>query len=352
MANEGMCTRLSGTEKVIKTLKRYIAVTMGDVNGIGPEILAKALARLDLGGEWRLVVYGSRAAYEEARRWAPEAPDARVVSNFSEAVDTLGAIPFIEADAPIPERRPGELDVDAGRCAIRWLEEAVGAAQRGEVDAIVTGPLNKQGIHLAGYTIQGHTDHIAALTDSPDYRMCLFAGPMRVVHITAHLALTEALRQVEQERIAVSIRLGHEALGRLDIPTRRIAVAGLNPHAGEAGAFGVEEVHAITPAIAECRSEGIDCSGPHSADTLFLRMKEGEFDLVVAMYHDQGHIPLKLIAMDEGVNVTLGIPIVRTSVDHGTAYDIAGTGRAREASLLAALDLASELASSTEEIAR
>ena len=344
-------TKRIWTEKVGNHLKQLLAITMGDVNGVGPEILAKALARLAAAGESRIVVYGSRLAYEEARQWAPEAPDCVVVPGLFEAVETVGAIPFIEAGAPIPERRPGELDADAGRCAILWLEAAVAAAQRGAVDAIVTCPLNKRGIHLAGYSMQGHTDHIAALTNAPDYRMCLFAGSMRIVHITAHLALAEALRRVKRERIAKSIRLGHEALVRLGVPTRRIAVAGLNPHAGEGGAFGDEEAKEIAPAIAECRGEGIDCSGPHGADTVFLRMKEGEFDLVVAMYHDQGHIPLKLIAMDEGVNVTLGIPIVRTSVDHGTAYDIAGTGKAREASLLAALDLASRLASSREGIA-
>jgi 4-hydroxythreonine-4-phosphate dehydrogenase len=325
---------------------------MGDVNGVGPEILAKAFAEIDLGGGRRFVVYGSSQDYVAARRWAPRAPDSVVVSNAAEAAKTVDVIPFIEAGAPIPERRPGQLDAQAGRCAILWLEAAVEAAQRYEVDAIVTCPLNKQGIHLAGYTIQGHTDHIAALTNAPNYRMGLFAGPMRIVHITAHLALSEALRRVERERIAKTIRLGHEALVRMGVPAQRIAVAGLNPHAGEGGAFGDEEAKEIAPAVAQCRIEGIDCSGPHSADTVFLRMKEGEFDLVVAMYHDQGHIPLKLTAMDEGVNITLGIPIVRTSVDHGTAYDIAGTGTARHASLLAALELASQLASSRKGIAR
>ncbi len=181
------------------------------------------------------------------------------------------------------------------------------------------------------------------MTGAPDYRMCLFTDNMRIVHISAHFPLRDAVEMVRKDRIVTSIRIAHDALKRLGVPRRRIGVAGLNPHAGERGLLGTEEAREIEPAVAQCRAEGIDCSGPHPPDTVFRRMAEGEFDLVVAMYHDQGHIPLKLVAMDEGVNVTLGIPIVRTSVDHGTAYDIAGKGVARDDSLCAAIRLAARL---------
>ncbi|MDP2324875.1 MAG: 4-hydroxythreonine-4-phosphate dehydrogenase PdxA, partial [Gammaproteobacteria bacterium] len=202
---------------------------------------------------------------------------------------------------------------------------------------------SKACIYQAGCPYTGHTEMVAALTGAADYRMCLFAGNMRIVHLTGHLSLRDALEWVTRDRIASSVEIGHEALCRMGINDGRIGVAGLNPHAGEAGAFGSEEIEEIAPAVKACRARGIDCRGPFPPDTIFRLMREGGLDLVVAMYHDQGHIPLKLIAMDEGVNVTLGIPIVRTSVDHGTAFDIAGRGIAREASLLSALHLAVDL---------
>ncbi len=320
-----------------------IAVTMGDINGIGPEILAKAFARGEICRECRPVIFGSPGVYDRVRE-ACSAPEAVPVRSIEEARGIEDALPFLDCGAVVPPYRPGVLDPDAGRSAMTWLEAAVDHAIAGTVSAIVTCPINKQGIHRAGYTNQGHTDYIAERTGSPDYRMCLFAGPMRIVHITGHMSLRQALDRVRAPRIAESVRIGHRALQRLGMARPRIAVAGLNPHAGEAGAFGDEERREIRPAVEACINEGIDCTGPHSPDTVFLRMREGEFDMVIALYHDQGHIPLKLIAMDEGVNVTLGIPIVRTSVDHGTAYDIAGTGRAREYSLCAAIILAARMA--------
>ena len=187
------------------------------------------------------------------------------------------------------------------------------------------------------------------MTGVKDYRMSLFAGSMRIVHVTAHLPLAEVVRRIRPEPVAETIRIADQALERLSLGRRRIGVAGLNPHAGEHGVLGTEEAEQIRPAVESCRAEGIDCSGPYPPDTVFRRLRAGEFDLVVAMYHDQGHIALKLIAMDEGVNVTLGVPIVRTSVDHGTAYDIAGRGIACEKSLLAAAALAAELAGDSSD---
>ncbi len=323
-------------------MKPLLAITLGDINGVGPEILAKALANPYLWAWCRPLVIGSARILNEITAFAPSCPPAKAIHDLEEIGD--GFCPVLETDDPVPQRQPGVLSAEAGRCAVEWTKVAVRLAMEGRVAGLVTCPLNKEGIHRAGYHYAGHTELIAEMTASPDYRMCLFAGGMRVVHITSHMSMADAIAAVEPERIAKSIRIGHDALVRLGLKRRAIAVAALNPHAGEARAFGDEDQDKILPAIDTCRAEGIDCSGPHPADTLFRRMHEGEFDLVVAMYHDQGHIPVKLIAMDEGVNVTLGIPIIRTSVDHGTAYDIAGTGQARELSLLAAIELAAQFA--------
>jgi len=254
-----------------------------------------------------------------------------------------GGIPVYNAGAPGPAPNFGLQDPEAGRSAVAWIESAIRGCIRGEFDAMVTCPISKECIYKAGCPHTGHTELVASMTGTADYRMCLFAGNMRIVHLTGHLSLRDALACVTMDRIVRSVEIGNDALHRMGMPAPHIGVAGLNPHAGEAGAFGREEIDIIAPAVAECCARGIDCTGPFSPDTIFRMMREGNLDMVIAMYHDQGHIPLKLIAMDEGVNVTLGIPIVRTSVDHGTAFDIAGQGIAREDSLVSALKLAASL---------
>ena len=316
---------------------------MGDVNGIGPEILAKALSRRSVSEVCAPLVIGDANLLRAQRIFAPDMPEPRSVSDPCEWPHVPGTVPVYAANVADTPYQPGTLSASAGAAAVEWIRAAVRLTQRGLVDGIVTCPINKEGIKLAGCAATGHTEIIAEMTGSPDYRMCLFTDRMRIVHISAHFPLRTAVEMVRTERIASSIRIAHDALVRLGLPRRRIAVAGLNPHAGEAGLLGDEESQEIEPAVAVCQHDGIDCSGPYPPDTVFRRMADGEFDLVVAMYHDQGHIPLKLIAMDEGVNVTLGIPIVRTSVDHGTAYDIAGKGVARENSLCAAIHLAAQL---------
>lgn len=320
-----------------------LVITMGDVNGIGPEILAKSLAHASIRDTYDLVIAGSRAAYEDARRFAPDLPPSELLP-APEARPTQAGAVGIWNPAFEPSANVGRLDPETSRAAVIWIEEAVRANMRGVFDGIVTCPISKAGVFQAGYHYNGHTQLIAELTGVPDYRMCLFTDTMRIVHITGHLSLRDALDQVETDRIVKSVKIGYDALQRLDLNRPRIAVAGLNPHAGEQGAYGREEIDIIAPAVEACCEQGIPCSGPYPPDTLFGRMRDGEFDMVIAMYHDQGHIPLKLIAMDEGVNVTLGLPIVRTSVDHGTAFDIAGKGIAREHSLNAALSLAARLA--------
>jgi 4-hydroxythreonine-4-phosphate dehydrogenase len=326
-------------------MKPKLAITMGDINGIGPEILAKALASEDLMVAFQPIVIGSVAAYNEARAFAPSAPDARLIASLGEVAGDANTVPFIDGGFTAPEVQPGRLDAEAGRCAVEWVKLAVQLATAGDVDAIVTCPLNKEGIHKAGYTYAGHTELIAEETGAEHFRLCLFSSTLRIIHNSTHCSLQQAIGLANTDRIITTIRIAHEALTKLDLPRRRIAVCGLNPHAGEAGAFGTEEIDEIQPAIEQCRAEGIDCTGPYPADTVFNSMVRGDFDMVVAMYHDQGHGPMKLVAMDEGVNVTLGVPIVRTSVDHGTAYDIAGRGIAREDSLHSAIALAGQLAS-------
>jgi len=324
--------------------KPRLIITMGDVNGIGPEILAKALANKALHRMCRPVVAGSVTALASARRFAPQCPAPVAVHHFGETPDDPHVVPVVEAGYAAPTVRPGILDPEAGRCAVEWIKAAVHAVQAGDAAGLVTCPISKDCIYQAGYQYIGHTELVAEMTGSAQYRMCLFAGAMRVLHNTGHMRLREALDWVTTERVLASIRIGHDALARMGLEKPRIGVAGLNPHASEKGAFGNEEADHVIPAIEAAVDAGIQCSGPDSPDAIFRYLQAGRYDMVIALYHDQGHIPLKLIAMDEGVNVTLGIPIVRTSVDHGTAFDIAGQGIAREHSLCAAVDLAVQLA--------
>lgn len=324
--------------------KPILALTMGDINGVGPEILAKALARHEVGETCTPVVYGCPAIYEPIAKGLDGAKEAVPVANLDEAARLTSGLPFLPQGRPQRKREPGVLCTEAAATAMAWIAAATDDALAGRVDGIVTCPINKEGIHGAGYTCSGHTDFIAQRSGASDYRMCLFAGNMRIVHVSGHVSLRQALDGLDSRTIAASIEMGHDALVRLGTPRRRIAVAGINPHAGEGGAFGSEEKEIIVPAIETCKRKGLDCSGPYPADVIFRQMRAGAFDLVIAMYHDQGHAPLKLIAMDDCVNVTLGIPFVRTSVGHGTAYDIAGKGIARDGSLLAALKLAADLA--------
>ena len=324
-------------------MKAILALTMGDINGVGPEILAKAFCDTRLFDFATPVVLGCVNAYEEARVETHSGLPSIQVDSLDAARDISDGLPFLRCDVVAPRRVPGRLSADAGRAAMQWLDLAIELAKAGDVVGIVTGPINKEGIHLAGYTARGHTDFIAEKTASPDYRMCLFTEDTRLVHISDHVSLRESLDYVTVDRIVESVRIGFDALKRVDDTGRDIAVAGLNPHAGEAGAFGREEIDTIAPAVEQCRAEGIPCSGPYSPDTVFKRALDGEFAMVIAMYHDQGHIPLKLAKMDEGVNVTLGIPIVRTSVDHGTAYDIAGKNMVSEKSLCVAYKMAAQL---------
>ncbi len=327
-----------------------LAITMGDPAGVGPEIIVKACRRLmprvEAGG-LRLLVIGHRSALEAAQALLHE----RLI--FGANGDTpLGFIAAGEEEAPVSL---GVSSPEGGRFAYLAVEQAVELALAGRVDAIVTAPLNKAALNLAGHHYAGHTDMLAALTKTRSSVMLLAHGDMRVGHVTTHVALSDVPRLLTPERLRRTIDLTHDAVRDLGVAEPRVAVAALNPHAGEGGLFGRQDIEITTPVVEQCRAAGMDVSGPVPGDTVFVKLRARQFDAVVAMYHDQGHIPVKLLGFDvdpatgtwralSGVNITLGLPVIRTSVDHGTAFDIAGKGIANEESLIEAIDYAERLA--------
>jgi len=320
-----------------------VAVTMGDPAGIGPEIIAKTFADPGFHARNRALVVGDAGMLERAAHLLgvplringiPEPEDAAFEPGTADVLQ-VGELPL---DLPF-----GELDARAGDAAFRYLERATRLAGAGRVAAIATAPLNKEAMHLAGHGYPGHTEILADLTGTQDYAMMLVTDELKVIHVSTHVSLREAIDRAQPERELAVIRLAHESLQKLGVERPRVAVAGLNPHAGENGLFGKEDLEKIRPAVKAALEEGVDASGPWAPDTVMMRARQGHFDVVVVQYHDQGHIPVKLMGFDTGVNVTVGLPFFRTSVDHGTAFDIAGTGKADHASLEAALDLARAL---------
>jgi 4-phospho-D-threonate 3-dehydrogenase / 4-phospho-D-erythronate 3-dehydrogenase len=314
------------------TLPR-IAITMGDAAGVGPEIVMKSLAHAEVYAMCRPLVIGDAERLREAGRVCGSKLS---VPGDVECKD----LKLIPKDLPW-----GKLSAEAGEGAFQFVRVATELAIQGKVDAICTAPLNKEALHLAGHFYPGHTELLAELTGTPEVSMMLTAPNLRVIHVTAHMGLLDAIDRIEPGLVERTIVRGDEVLVRAGLMRRKIGVCGINPHAGENGLFGRgEEESKIAPAIAACRAKGIDVEGPLPADTLFFRAARGDFDMVVAMYHDQGHGPVKVLGLESGVNITVGLPVIRTSVDHGTAFDIAGTGRADERSMLEALRQAAELA--------
>jgi 4-hydroxythreonine-4-phosphate dehydrogenase len=326
-----------------------LAITMGDPAGIGPEVVIKALADPNVGVTCRPLVIGDRRILARAAQMVG-LPQVRMkvvadAAGAAEATYTPGTVTILDlANADPAEVAPGRVSAAAGRAAVDYVMRACDMALAGEVDAVVTAPLNKEAMHLAGYRFPGHTELLAERTRAAQVSMLLVGDRLRVVHVSTHVALAEAIRRVTQARVREVIDLAYQSCRALGIAEPRIAVAGLNPHAGESGLFGDEEAHEVAPAIEAARQAGLDVSDPMPPDTVFLRAVKGEYDIVVAMYHDQGHIPMKLLAFDSGVNVSIGLPIIRTSVDHGTAFDIAGTGKASAASMAAAIAVAIQMA--------
>jgi len=323
-----------------------LSAVAGDAAGVGPEIVVKALARADVSTAFRVLVIGDAARLTTAANICGLTLAIRRVDGPSGATFAAGAIDCVDLGL-IPGDLPfGRLSAVAGDAAYRYVECAVTLAAAGDVDAICTAPLNKEALRAGGHDFPGHTELLAHLTRTPEVSMMLSAPGLRVIHCTTHIGLIDAIARIDPGLVDRTIRRGHEALIRAGVVGPRIAVCGINPHAGEHGLFGRgEEESKVAPGVAQARAAGIDAVGPLPADTVFFRAMRGDFDLVVAMYHDQGHCPVKVLGLDAGVNITVGLPVVRTSVDHGTAFDIAGTGVADERSLVEALRQAAQLVS-------
>jgi 4-hydroxythreonine-4-phosphate dehydrogenase len=335
----------------MSTRKPLLAITMGDPGGIGPEIIAKALGHAEVYEQSRPVVIGEGRAMDAAVRIAGGPLEVRPVASLEDAGAHPGTIDLIDlANIDIEQVGRARVCAEVGRAAYEYLERATSLALANEVGAVVTAPLNKEALSEAGWVGVGHTELLARFAGVPDksVAMMLASNRLRVVHVSTHVSLRRAIEMVTPERIVTAARLAGESARDIVGREPHIAVAGLNPHAGEHGLFGSEEAECISPAISQLQAEGWNVTGPVSPDTVFLRAAAGDFDAVIAMYHDQGHIPSKFAGFDDTVNVTLGLPIVRTSVDHGTAYDIAGTGRANEANMLAAIALAAQMAANRE----
>jgi 4-hydroxythreonine-4-phosphate dehydrogenase len=318
-----------------------IAITMGDACGIGPEIIAKLFA--DPAPLPPTLVLGDEGMLRRAIQMLSLALKVHVIESpedYQIARDGLHVISV----SHLPEDLPiGQLDARAGRAAFDYIRAGIDLALQKRIRAIVTAPINKEAVRLADIHYPGHTEILADFSGTKDFAMMLMNDDLRVILVTIHVALREALEQVTMETELRTIRLAHHAMTQLGIARPRIGVAGLNPHAGEHGLFGTEDESIIQPAIRQARAEGIDASGPWPGDTVFMNARKGQFDVVVAQYHDQGLIPVKYLGVDEGVNITVGLPFVRTSVDHGTAFDIAGTGKASHASLRVAVQQAEML---------
>ncbi len=331
--------------------KPLIAITMGDAAGVGPEVVMKSVAHSAVQAMCRPLVIGDAARLRAAGKIVHSELVVRSVREDEiETAEFDAAHVFcIEPDCEcglIPADLPwGKLSAAAGEAAYRYIEVAAQLALAGRVGAICTAPLNKEALQAAGHKFPGHTELLAHLTGTPEVSMMLTTPKLRVIHVTTHIGLLDAIEKIEPGLVERTIARGQEALVRIGVAKPRIAVCGINPHAGEHGLFGRgEEESKLVPAIEACRARGWNVDGPLPADTVFYRAQRGDFDLVVAMYHDQGHGPVKVLGLESGVNITVGLPVIRTSVDHGTAFDIAGMGVADERSMVEALRQAVELA--------
>ena len=319
-------------------MQSLLAITMGDAAGIGPEIIAKFFR--DRPSE-RAVVIGDAGAMRRAAALVPGCPAVVEVANVEDAAALTGQeLPVLAVSCLPDDLAIGSVDARAGKAAYDAIITAIDLALAGRIAGLVTAPIHKEALAAAGIKFPGHTEILADRTGTKDFGMMLADSHLRVVLVSIHVPLVEAIRLVTRDSVARAIRLADLGTRAFGIAAPRIAVAGLNPHAGEGGLFGREEIEIISPAIEDMRRQGLDVSGPFAPDTVFMRAKNGEFDVVVAQYHDQGLIPVKYLGIDGGVNVTVGLPIIRTSVDHGTAFDIAGKGLADAGSLITAFDVA------------
>ncbi|WP_457971551.1 4-hydroxythreonine-4-phosphate dehydrogenase PdxA [Arthrobacter sp. D1-17] len=336
------------TDAVTKTEQAalpYVAVTMGDGAGVGPEVVVAAVLDPQSNAECRPVVIGDALRLRQAADVLGIEADIQSIKNVEDAVFTPGRVNVIDL-ALLPEDLAwGQLSPVAGHAAYEYIRVASELAMAGKVQAICTAPLNKEALHAAGHIFPGHTELLAHLTGTEEVSMMLSTPKIRVIHVTTHIGLVDAIRKINPDLVERTIRRGHEALIRAGIPNPKIGVCAINPHAGENGLFGQgEEAEKIEPGVKAAQADGINAVGPLPADTLFFLAGRGDYDLVVAMYHDQGHGPVKVLGIEAGVNITVGLPVIRTSVDHGTAFDIAGKAIADSRSMVEALHQAAEMA--------
>ncbi|GLW38010.1 4-hydroxythreonine-4-phosphate dehydrogenase PdxA [Pectobacterium actinidiae] len=326
-------------------MSKIIAVTMGDPAGIGPEIIIKSLAEGELSGASAVVVGCVQTMRRILALNIVPAVELNVIDKPADAVFAPGVINIIDEPLEDPQAlKPGVVQAQAGDLAYRCIQKATALAMAGEVHAIATAPLNKEALHSAGHLYPGHTELLAKLTNSRDYAMVLYTDKLKVIHVSTHIALRKFLDTLNRDRVETVIEMADVFLKRVGFSHPRIAVAGVNPHAGENGLFGDEEITIVSPSVEAMKAKGIDVYGPCPPDTVYLQAYEGQYDMVVAMYHDQGHIPLKLLGFYDGVNITAGLPFIRTSADHGTAFDIAWTGKAKCESMAISIQLAMQLA--------
>lgn len=337
-------------------LKPILGITMGDPAGIGPEIAVKSMAHKEVYEICQPLVVGDAGVMKQALGIAGLDFEIRPIANVEEALFQYGVIDVIDLhNVDLSKLEHGKVSAMCGRAAFESIKKVIELAMSGKIDATITGPINKEALNSAGFHFSGHTEIYAHFTGTQDYAMMLVEGNLRVVHVSTHVSLRQACDLVKKDRVLKVIRLADEACRKLGILQPKIGVAGLNPHAGENGMFGNEEINEIAPAVEEARKLGIDAAGPIPPDTLYSKASGGQYDIVVAMYHDQGHIPLKVLGFTwneekkvwdsiSGVNITLGLPIIRSSVDHGTAFGKAGKGTATEESLIHAIEYGARLA--------
>lgn len=326
-------------------IRPIVGITMGDPSGIGPEIIIKSFENEQIRNN-SVIVIGDfnvmQSAYDLLKVNSFELKGVNSISgcSFSREILNIFDLKLIRKGG----LETAKVNTASGAAAFEALRKAIELATKNEIDAIATAPLNKEALHLAGHKYAGHTEILADLTGTEDYAMLLYDSKLSVIHISTHISLFEAVTGLKRKRIEKVIELADQSMKRLLGKSPRIAVAGINPHAGENGLFGMEEISEIIPAVQNMKAKGFSVEGPVPPDTVFLQAVNGKYDVVVAMYHDQGHIPLKLMGFSTGVNITVGLPFIRTSVDHGTAFEIAWTGKANEESMIHAIKLAIKLA--------
>lgn len=334
-----------------------LGITMGDPSGIGPEIAAKALSRKNIYEICRPFVVGDANVMKRAVEITGAGLCVNAISGVGQAKFKQGIMDVFDLkNVDIDKLVYGKVSAMAGKAAFESIKTVIELAMDRKIDATITGPINKEALNLAGYHFSGHTEIYAHFTDTKNYTMMLAHGNLRVVHVSTHVSLRQACELVKKDRVLKVIQIASDACKKLGISSPRVGVAGLNPHAGEGGMFGMEEINEIIPAVDEAKALGVNAEGPVPPDTLFSKARGGQYDIVVAMYHDQGHIPLKVVGFNwdenkkkwtsvSGVNITLGLPIIRSSVDHGTAFGKAGKGTATDESLVNAIEYGARMAS-------